>query len=362
MKRILAALIVLTVFLTLAIVPVQAEEGEIVQDQEFICERLRNGSLKLTGYKGDATNKSIAIPAEINGSHIERIGSFAFDGCKMTNVTIPSTVRVIEAFAFNDCREIQMITIPNETYFIDGNPFTGCINLVNINVSPYHPTLEVLYNDGGSLYSKRNKMLLCYPCSNTDTAYTVKEGTVCIGKDAFLHCDQLVSITLPDTVTEIGDGAFEGCTKLASIVLPESLLTIGARAFAGCTLLDNISIPKQVSRIETSTFQNCQSLTKVIIPDGVTVICDRAFLGCSLLPEIRLPETVSKICDQAFYGCASLANAYIPVSVTEIGNNAFDEVSPRFLIHTVQYAFVEIYANLNNKTFTLDRDPTWLTE
>ena len=70
-----------------------------------------------------------------------------------------------------------------------------------------------------------------------------------IGNYAFQYCDNLTSITIPDSVTSIGDRAFYGCTSLASITIPDSVTDIGCDAF-----------------------QYCSSLTSVIIPDSVTYI------------------------------------------------------------------------------------------
>ena len=38
-----------------------------------------------------------------------------------------------------------------------------------------------------------------------------------IGHSAFYFCDNLTSITIPESVTSIGDHAFDGCTSLKDI-------------------------------------------------------------------------------------------------------------------------------------------------
>ena len=360
MKRFLAIVLAFTMILSVTALSALAEEPERIEKDGFVCERLRDGNLKLVKYTGDSAGKTVNIPSDIDGSHIERIGEYAFNGCKMVNITIPETVMMIESFAFNDCSEIQRIVIPNEVYFIDGNPFTGCAKLVNISLDPKHPTLQV--TSDGALYSKRNKMLLCYPCSKTERNFSVMSGTITIGKNAFFGCSQLQSINLPSTVTGINDGAFQGCTGLISVTLPESLLTIGELAFAGCSALKGISIPKQVSRIERSSFFNCVELTNISFPEGLTKIEDMAFSGCRSLQEIHLPASTIGIGDKAFFGCSSLTDAYIPVSVTEIGESAFDNCSVRLYMHLDEYAFAEIYARLYDISRTYDNTDIFLTE
>lgn len=359
MKKVVAILVTVVMLLSFMVVPACAYgEGEKVEENGFVCERLRDGNLKLIQYKGDAAGKAINIPSAIEGVHIERIGAYAFDGCKAANITIPHTVEVIEAFAFNDCTEIQKISIPNEVYFIDGNPFTGCTGLVNISLDPKHPTLQVTTD--GSLYSKRNKMLICYPCSRQDRVFTVKQGTVTIDDYAFYGCDRLESVTLPSSVTEICEGSFCGCTMLREVILPVSLSSIGEMAFAACASLMRISIPRNVSRIEMSTFFNCTSLSSVSFPVNLIKICDRAFYGCSSLGSIRLPASTTTIGDDAFNGCASLTDAYVPVSVTKIGANAFENCSVRLYLHVNEYAFAEIYAKLYDISYTYGNEDSFL--
>jgi len=47
----------------------------------------------------------------------------------------------------------------------------------------------------------------------------------------FYGCKSLVSIHIPDSVTEIGSSAFSYCVSLASIHIPGSVTEIGEDAF-----------------------------------------------------------------------------------------------------------------------------------
>ena len=362
MKKMIACLLSVMLILTSANVFFAKDSGEstTIEENGFKCERLRDGNLKVIEYTGDPEAKTINIPSTIEGSHIEQIGQFAFDGCMMLNVTIPDTVRVIETFAFNDCTEIQKITIPNGVVFIEGNPFTGCTSLVNISLDPKHPTLKV--TSDGVLYSTKNKMIICYPCSKKDTSFSVMNGTVTINDYAFYGCDQLESINLPATVTDICEGAFLDCTGLSSIKLPDSLLSIGELAFANCSSLKGVSIPNSVSRVEVGTFMNCSSLSNVSFPENLIKICDRAFFNCEKLQELHLPATMKSIGEDSFNGCSDLTNAYVPVSVTEIGDNAFENCSVRLYMHLDENAYAEIYAKLYGISFTYGNEDSFLTD
>ena len=44
-----------------------------------------------------------------------------------------------------------------------------------------------------------------------------------IGDRAFLDCESLTSVTIPDSVTSIGFSAFDSCTSLTGIAIPDSV-------------------------------------------------------------------------------------------------------------------------------------------
>ena len=61
-----------------------------------------------------------------------------------------------------------------------------------------------------------------------------------IGKKTFYACDQLQSISLPETLETIGESAFYCCTALEQVEIPASVYEIGSYAFYGCSSLQSI--------------------------------------------------------------------------------------------------------------------------
>ena len=135
-----------------------------------------------------------------------------------------------------------------------------------------------------------------------------RDRVTSIGKDAFLGCSSLKSITIPNSVTEIASWAFYGCSSLTSITIPNSVTSIGYEAFKGCSSLKSTTIPESVTEIGNSAFKGCSSLTSITIPNSVTYIGFDAFRGCSSLTSITIPESVTSIGEDAFYGCSSLTS------------------------------------------------------
>ena len=89
------------------------------------------------------------------------------------------------------------------------------------------------------------------------TSIEIPNSVTSIGDWAFIACTGLTSIEIPNSVTSIGDWAFSGCTGLTSIEIPNSVTSIGESAFNECSGLTSIEIPNSVTSIGSSAFSSC---------------------------------------------------------------------------------------------------------
>lgn len=135
----------------------------------------------------------------------------------------------------------------------------------------------------------------------------------------------IVSVKIPESVTDIGEELFYGCRNLANVEIPNGVTRIGYKAFSGCSSLTNIVLPDSVNYIGSCAFYGCRSLTNIVIPDGVTFIGNEAFRDCQSLISIVIPDSVTIIGFKAFSYCHNLASIAIPDSVTNIGWEVFRE-------------------------------------
>lgn len=107
-----------------------------------------------------------------------------------------------------------------------------------------------------------------------------------IAKDAFWR-EEIVSVTIARSVTIIDEAAFMGCQKLTNVNLPDALTTIKPQTFS-VTGLTSVSIPQGVTSIERGAFSDCNDLRSVTLSESVARIDVNAFGSCRNLKEIHI--------------------------------------------------------------------------
>lgn len=159
---------------------------------------------------------------------------------------------------------------------------------------------------------------------NGITSVEIPDTVGAILYDAFESCTNLTSVTIPNSVTNIDIWAFRNCSALGSVTIPDSVTWIGGEPFIGCVNLTNVVMSGSLTNL-AGTFSGCLKLESVEIRRGVKTIGPNAFLNCSSLSSVSIPHTVTSIGDAAFKNCGSLKSIEIPGSVTNIGAEAFWE-------------------------------------
>jgi hypothetical protein len=294
-------------------------------------------------------NGHLVVPASVS-----TIGQDAFSGCRgLTAISLPSELTSIGSRAFSDCDGLAGITVPASVSSIGYRAFWGCRSLESFSVeagNAYFASID------GVLFTADGKLLLRCPSGKTGD-FTVPSGVVSIGESAFMYCDRLTSImlpneleriedfafmfcavlgsmTLPEGVTFIGQGAFSSCSGLTILELPSRLKSIGGQAFFGCSGLTTIKLPAALYDIDSSAFDYCTALTSIGVEtgsayyasvDGLLLTADgKSLITCPAGKKggVTIPSGVVSIRSGAF-SFSALTSIVVPPGVTSIGSAAF---------------------------------------
>ncbi|MBR4146574.1 MAG: leucine-rich repeat domain-containing protein [Bacteroidales bacterium] len=265
-----------------------------------------------------------------NGYTVTMIDDYAFNYCRGLTGTlvIPNTIEEIGDDAFSHCGFTGVVTIPASVEWIGYTPFYNCNGIEGFVVDPNNEDYDSRDNCNAIIQKYDNQLIM--GCKNS----TIPNTVTSIAEDAFNHCTDLTSITIPSSVTFIGGYSF-WFTGLTSITIPSSVGLIGVNPFGGCAALTEIVVesgnPVYDSRnccnaiIKTDWNEIITGCQNTVIPNDVTRIGDNAFYFCSTLSgELVIPEQITSIGEYAFEGCTGLTGSLvIPNSVNQLGESAF---------------------------------------
>lgn len=281
----------------------------VASEEDFEWEETYGG-VKIKDYLGLETD--IKVPATLNGKAVVEISPNAFEGISLisdsTNVRSidfsDTSLRNIKQQTFYMCYCLERVALPDMSIgSIETNPFLGCPSLSEIILGE-GSELEMV---DGMVYDGTT-LILRIPAFD-DTDVIIREGTTEIGHGAF-YMNNVVKVTMPDSVVSLNRLAFNGCTSLESITLSPNLTYISDSMFDGCQNLKEITIPEGVKRISKSAFMLCNSLENINLPSTLTEIDDYAFCRCDALKNITIPASVTSIGANAFSSCSALTDVY----------------------------------------------------
>ena len=122
-------------------------------------------------------------------------------------------------------------------------------------------------------------------CRNI-TNITVPDSVTSIGDCSFQNCSSLITVTIPSGVTNIGSFAFYASSGLTNIFMLYGVTNISNSTFRDCRSLTTIDIPDSVTTIGKSAFEDCTALTSCSIGSGVTSIGSDAFYYCRKVSDV----------------------------------------------------------------------------
>lgn len=217
-KRVFAVVMVLAVLFSSLPLAVYAANANDV----LVYENDGEG-IKIIGCD-DSVSGSLEIPSEIEGLPVTEIGESAFEACEsLTGLIIPDTVKIIGEYAFLGCVSLFGVTIGEGVTSIGQGAFWGT---------------ELYFDDwdDGALYIGDYLIEADFALTGE---YEIKDGTVLIADWAF-GFSGITGVIIPASVKSIGAYAFIGCELLSVVWVPDTVASIGEYAL-GYTYDDEFS-------------------------------------------------------------------------------------------------------------------------
>ena len=160
---------------------------------------------------------------------------------------------------------------------------------------------------------------------------------------AFFKNGSLVTVKLPESMTELGENIFDDCKALRGVKLPEGVAHIEGAAFQGCNILEKLNFPAKLTSVGDNAFRSCLSLELDNLPNSLLYVGREAFCDVPLkalkldrkvemgagafsntpITEIEMTTPCDSIWEGTFRDCPNLTKITIGEGLKYIGYSAF---------------------------------------
>ena len=203
-------------------------------------------SLKLPAEMDEIPEFLCAYSTKLNNvtmpKKIKRVGDGAFMWCPVKNITLPEGLESIgeRAFAF----DMELATPGRKT------------TMSKMTVITIPASLKIIEKEAFAANDALKKI-------------TIKNGSLLekIGENAFAMCLNLSGIELPDSLHVIENGAFKRCEKMTKVNLGGGVEKLGDEVFLFCTRMTNLTATGSLKTIGKDLLKNHGSKLKVTCPE-----------------------------------------------------------------------------------------------
>lgn len=270
---------------------------------------------------------SVRIPEGFTG-----IEEKAFFGCEsLEKVVLPESLEVIGYSAFEGCEKLTVVNIPAGVRLLDSGAFYECTMLADINIPPDAEVRGLSLSKTAWSENYKGDFVIVngklYEYRGSDENVVIPEGVSSIGFWAFGQNEKLFSVAIPDTCTEIESSAFYECKNLTVVHIPASVKSISHDAFRRTKWADS----SEDFIISNGILLKYKGKDKnITVPEGVHTIGESAFYCCYDAESVKLPESLRRIEFMAFSNCYHLTDINIPAGVEYISRAAFERCDELF--------------------------------
>lgn len=308
----------------------------------------------LTGMTGTSSSSLLDLPDTYEQLPVTAIGAGAFKGIRISQITIPDSVKYIAEEAFADT-STQRILLPNTKVTVADSAFKNAyFSEFKIPAYADQALLDAIsqsrgifrlylsqdttaYTIIGNVLYTSDLTRLCLGGYDLDNYYIdVPETVTTISKRAFRLMPNSIKLMFGAQVTTIEDQAFlfDGASNSVTVYAPKnSLVAQTARQYVmSVNEYEHINMPEVTLELTDSNTYKVKKVTNyfkqnVEIPSfangiPITEVAERAFESC-WLDTLVLNEGIKNIAAYAF-SRSSIKNLTLPNSLLSIEDNAFE--------------------------------------
>ncbi len=202
---------------------------------DFVYSGIENLTIK--EYVGESS--TMWIPTYINDVPIIKIATQSFlNNSVIEKAVVPNSVISIGKGAFKGCTNLVDISLPfvgaSETATVEYEIVFGFIFDYELYNNSGNQPENTVIQYGQQAAAASYYISYCFYIPKTiKTVSITKQQT--IPNRAFLNCDFIENLYLPNNITNIGASSFSNCKSLTNIYIPLTVTKIGADAFKNCT-------------------------------------------------------------------------------------------------------------------------------
>ena len=271
-------------------------------------------------FRGCKNLKSICLP-----DGLERIGKYCFLATGLESVELPGSLRTISQGAFAECECLKTVkfsegleALGTNECLDDDNRYYGVFCGSSVEHVELPSTLRRMWHS--AFEDCKNLKIIVLP-----------EKMEYMGENCFKE-SALESMKLPFALKVIDKNAFCECENLKAVEFPKCLEKIGLDAFIQSGL-ERVELPASLRTIAQGAFAKCKSLRTAKFGEGLEVLgtdeyrdngntYDGVFQE-SAVERVELPPTLKRIEHGAFKDCKNLQSIKLPDSLEYVEKLCF---------------------------------------
>lgn len=264
----------------------------------------------------------------------ENFDVLVFANRNIENANIPSTIKHIESYAFDQCNVLKEIKFPEDSELLSIGKKSICSYSLQFFYIP--SKLEKIQDDWNNNCDKLTQIMIS--SKNKNFKYNDHCNQLIVGKsnvqsndfdDLIFVNHGIEELTIPDNIKHIYSNCFFNNKTIRKINFSPNtqLQTIGKMVFSFSSIIE-IKIPKNVTEIGKKSLGYCD-LTTIIFENGSRLqnIQKKLFDCDKHLKKVEIPvDSFLRVIEDNAFDFSPISELYLPSTVEKIEEKAFENI------------------------------------